>query len=119
MPPSVQARATCGPTVSTGRKLLVSVVFVLWLATSLVAVSPRLHHWLHTDAQSTSHDCVFTHVSKGQLLGVAPGLVTVAPSSFLVRLALSDESRFVPAALYRWSPSRAPPPVFSSLAVVS
>jgi hypothetical protein len=94
-------------------------MLVLWMATSLVAVSPHLHHWLHADAQSTSHDCVFTHVSKGQLLGAAPGLVTVAASFFLFRSVLPDEPRFVPAALYRWSPSRAPPSVFSSIAVLS
>jgi hypothetical protein len=94
-------------------------MLLLWTATSLVALSPGLHHWLHADAQSANHDCVFTHVSKGQLLGAAPGHLIVVAEFFLVRSFLPDEPRFVPAAVYRWSPSRAPPSVSSTLAVVS
>ncbi len=115
----MQSVATLKRPVSAGRKLLTGLALALWAVTSLVAVSPQLHHWLHADAPGGHHDCVFTHVSKGELLVGAAGLVTLAVGFFFLRFVLHEEPRFVPATFYRWSPSRAPPPVFSSLPVVS
>ena len=98
--------------VSAGRKILAGLALALWTMMSTVAVSPGLHQWLHADSQNGSHDCVFTQVSKGQIVGASAGLVIGVVGFFLVRVVLASEPRLVPAALYRWSPSRAPPRFF-------
>ena len=88
-------------------------MFVLWLGTFALTVSPQLHRWLHEDADSPTHACLVTQLRQHLLLvGFAP---VVAAPLVLTRIASVEfpEVQFLPSGDYRLSPSRAPPLISS------
>jgi len=92
-----------------GKILVVSLMLVLWLGTTALAASPQLHHLLHKDSRSTTHECLVTLLSKSQLLaGGAATFVLVLTPVFFGLLLIAESSHFS-LIEYRLSPSRAPP----------
>jgi hypothetical protein len=101
-----------------GRVSIVGLMLGLMLGLGVLALSPRLHHLLHKDSQSVTHQCLITQLGKGNLVFgfTSAELVTPPPVGFsLLRCA---EFQFLPTADYRFSSSRDPPTVFSSITVV-
>ena len=92
-----------------GKILVVSLMLVLWLGTAALAASPQLHHLLHKDSKSATHECLVTLLSKSQLLagGAATFVLALIPVFF--GLLLIAESSHFSIIEYRLSPSRAPP----------
>ena len=92
-----------------GRILVAVLMLVLWLGTATLAASPDLHHRLHKESKSATHECLVTLLSKSQLLagGGSSLLFALVPIFFGLLLAVE----FVQFASfdYRLSPSRAPP----------
>ena len=100
-----------------GRILVVSVMLVLWLGTAAVATSPELHHRLHKDSKSTTHECLVTLLSKSQLLAGGAGSFLLALIPTLFGLLVLAESSPFSLIDYRLSPSRAPPALTFSIPV--
>jgi hypothetical protein len=100
-----------------GTTLVAGLMLVLWLGTVAFAASPQLHHWLHSDSKSATHECPVTLLSKSQLLagGIATFILALIPI-FFGRLPATDSFQFL-AIDYRLSPSRAPPAFLSSITV--
>ena len=101
-----------------GRVLIVALMLVLWLGTATLAASPQLHHRLHKDSKSLTHECLVTLLSKSLLVGATAGSVILAliPIFFgCLPAAQSFQCRIID---YRLSPSRAPPVLLSSTTVV-
>ena len=71
MPPAL-TRTSVTPSVRhprLGRCLVVALVLAHLLAGMTLAASPRLHHWVHPDADGDDHDCavvLFLHGGCGQ-----------------------------------------------------
>ena len=97
---------------------MASLMLILWLGTTALAASPQLHHLLHKDSKSATHECLVTLLSKSQLLagGTATFVLVLAPIFF--GLLLIAESSHFSIVDYRLSPSRAPPANLSSSTVV-
>jgi len=94
---------------ASARAFRVSLMLGLWLMLSALTVSPSLHHVIHDDSQSISHECLVTLLSKGHLsVGV---LAAAAICLILVffGLVFLTESLFLPRLDRRLAPSRAPP----------
>jgi len=98
--------------------LVAGLMLLLWLSTFALAASPQLHHLFHRDAPSVSHQCLITQLQQHPLWvgfalpvapAVAPAVVTLAGCAQIQAFSHSD---------IRLSPSRAPPPVCSSIPVV-
>jgi len=101
-----------------GRILVVALMLVLWLGTAALAASPQLHHYLHKDSKSPTHECLVTLLSKSQLLAGGAGCFVLALIPiFFGRLPTAQSFQFLTID-YRLSPSRAPPVLFSSITVV-
>jgi hypothetical protein len=95
------------------RFAVVCLMFILWLGTFALTVSPQLHRWLHEDAGSSTHACLITQLRQHTLLvGFAPA---VAPPLVLIQTATAEfpEVQFLSSGDYRLSPSRAPPLISS------
>jgi hypothetical protein len=101
-----------------GRILVVSLMLILWLGTAALAASPELHHRLHPDSKSPTHECLVTLLSKSHLLAGAAGSFILALIPVFFGLLLLAESSRCSVIDYRLSPSRAPPSGFSSSTVV-
>ena len=88
-------------------------MFVLWLGTFALTVSPQLHRWLHEDAGSSTHTCLVTQLRHYSLLaGFAP--VVAAPVVLTQTATVAfPEVQVLPSGDYRLSPSRAPPLISS------
>src|SRR5262245_25369849 len=101
-----------------GRALVVALMLVLWLGTAALAASPQLHHRLHKDSKSLTHECLVTLLSKSHLLAGGTGAFTLALIPiFFARLPAAQSFQFL-ILDYRLSPSRAPPVLLSSITVV-
>jgi hypothetical protein len=92
-----------------GRILIVSLMVVLWLATAAVAASPELHHRLHRDSKSVTHECVVTLFSKSYLLNGSTSSFVLALIPVFFGLFLLLQSFRFSIIDYRLSPSRMPP----------
>jgi len=101
-----------------GKILLVALMLVLWLGTSALAASPELHHRLHKDSKSLTHECLVTLLSKSHLLAGGTGSFVLAFIPIFFGLLLIADSSHFSIVDYRLSPSRAPPYRFSSITVV-
>ena len=64
-----------------GKAALAALLIVLVCFSSLAADNACLHHWLHTDHQSSSHECFITTFGKGQADIVAPSIVVFVPQT--------------------------------------
>lgn len=103
---------------NVGRAFVVSLMIMLWLGTSILALSPSLHHWLHKDSQSVTHHCLITQLGKSPGLTGFSGIPPVAPPPVGLGCLCLDDALEIFAADYRLSPSRAPPAFPSSITVV-
>lgn len=92
-----------------GKILAVSLMLVLWLGTTALAASPQLHHLLHKDSKSATHECLVTLLSKSQLLAGSAATFVLALVPIFFGLLLIAESSHFSIIEYRLSPSRAPP----------
>src|SRR5216684_1061348 len=95
MSPNVQICLTKCRERRIGRILVVSLMLLLWLGTAALAASPELHHRLHKDSRSLTHECFVTLLSKSQLLaGTAGNFILALSPVFFGLLLISESSRF-------------------------
>ncbi len=87
------------------------LMLALWLATLLAFISPAVHHLLHQDSQSQRHDCVVTHVSKGQVLSEIPATLFLEGGPVVAECCAPASVFFSSCHDYRLLPCRAPPAV--------
>jgi len=91
------------------RLAAVLLALSLWLGLCALEVSPDLHHFLHRDAQSPTHNCLVTQLQHHSVLsGCAVTRIPIAPATWSW-LGGCRDFRFYPFSDYRLSPSRAPP----------
>ncbi len=81
----------------------------LFLFLSALSSSPKLHHWLHSDAHSASHDCVVKLFANGQVDVAGTAAAVPVAADLFGGVALRPIALFLPSADYRYSSSRAPP----------
>jgi hypothetical protein len=81
----------------------------LVLLLTVLAVSPRLHAWLHGDAGEADHACVITLYQQGVVAAIAGVILAGVVLVLLSRVAaLPAELHLVPPP--NWlHPGRAPP----------
>jgi hypothetical protein len=94
------------------------LVLALWFVLEVLAVSPQAHHWLHNDSGAPNHQCFLVQLNKGSLLSEFQSSPAPMPSSGDFVQGLASESCLFPSFDFRISPSRAPPFLSSSTAVV-
>jgi hypothetical protein len=99
------------------RVLIVSLMLLLWLLTAALAASPDLHHLLHPDSKSATHECLVTLLSKSQLLGGGAAGCALAPVPIIFASLRIIESSPSSGVDLRLSPSRAPPVLPASITV--
>jgi hypothetical protein len=80
-----------------------------------VSASPYLHHLLHKDSQSASHQCVFTQIRDHSFVATFATVVAPTPPSLGVASVSPSGIEFAAAFDYLLPPGRAPPAFFSSL----
>jgi len=97
------------------RLTVVSLMLGLYLAAAVLSASHQLHHWLHHDSQSGSHQCVVTLITKAHLFAGVAETKAVVSVALVLSIPLTDPVWQFSAADHRISPSRAPPFVSSSL----
>ena len=102
-----------------GRLIVFGLMLGLCLGTVVLRVSPQLHHRLHDDSASASHECVVTLITKGHLLSGASEANAVVPVALVFSPLLLDPVWNFSAVDYRCSHSRAPPFTSSSSLMVS
>jgi hypothetical protein len=100
----------------TRRLLHLAVAFCVGahlLMTMAMAASPELHRYFHGDADGEDHECVVTHLNKGDLHDGAPTiLVTVGlalPTNELGRVVAADSVWVAPLFLKNGVLEHAPP----------
>jgi hypothetical protein len=103
---------------TTGRIAAAGLALALWLATVALAASPELHHWLHKDSQDPSHYCLFTQLNQHLLLAALAPTVAAEPPQFAAQAPFIFAPESIPSFDYAVSHGRAPPSLFSSIAVV-
>src|SRR2546430_11439937 len=118
MKQNVKLRSSTCRERKIGRILIVCLMLGLWLGATALATSPQLHHRLHKDSQSPTHECLVTFFSKGYLFGAAEGNFVLPLIPLFFGLLLIAELSHFSILEYRLSPSRAPPSNPSHLRVV-
>ena len=103
---------------SAGKFAVAGFVLALWLATVALAAAPQLHHWLHRDSGDPQHYCLFTQLNQHSLLATFAPAVAAEPPQLPALAALIFASESLPSFDYAVSQGRAPPSLFSFLAVV-
>jgi hypothetical protein len=91
------------------RRVWAGFGLALFLFVQLLASSSALHKLVHSDADSPSHHCAVTLLSRGQISAtdvVAPLIAFVAALFFLLP---PFQSAVFASFDYRFSASRAPP----------
>ncbi len=91
------------------RPTLAALLAILLLAVSTISACPSLHHFLHSDAGTSSHQCLVCSFAKGQISAAEVSGVFAALMVSLVGLALLPEFFHLPSFDFRLSHSRAPP----------
>ena len=96
-------------------KSIFAGLLIVWIfVSSLLAVSPTLHQWLHDDAAQSSHQCAITLFQQQQILPSEPQVAAfVAEVGFVFHLPLHSAPPLT-SVDYFCAPGRAPP-VLSSL----
>ena len=94
---------------SAARLAIAGLMLALWLGMGFVAVSPQLHHWVHADAQSGTHQCLAVQLNKGPLLLGFASVTVSAPISIFVDVPSYEEFHYLPTANHRLCSSRGPP----------
>src|SRR5437667_2222541 len=79
------------------RVLLVGLMLLLWLGTAALAASPQLHHRLHKDSKSPTHECLVTLLSKSHFLaGGTENFVLIAIPIFFGLLVTAESFHHTP-----------------------
>jgi hypothetical protein len=68
-----------GRSQTCARALVAAVLFAAFYWTLLVSVSPRLHGYIHDDANRTDHICVITLIASGSYEHASQPPVISAP----------------------------------------
>ena len=96
---------------TSGRFAVIGGMLFLWLGICALEVSPELHHFLHSDAQSPTHSCLVTQLQKHAILSGLGATIAIAAPAAWSPLAIQCQSALFASSDYRLSPSRAPPSV--------
>ena len=92
-----------------GRLAAAMVLLLLWLVTVAVVASPRLHGFLHADAQQANHACLITQLQHPTILA-AVAAISAPPAPPTSGAVIECGSVQFPSSWdYRLSPCRAPP----------
>ena len=91
------------------KRPVAGLLLLLWLHLLALAALPQLHHHVHADAASPTHQCAVTAVEQGKIFFHAPTpmVVTVSHTFELEPARLLSVS--LPAISQRLAPGRAPP----------
>ncbi|HUJ45186.1 MAG TPA: hypothetical protein VLW52_16445 [Opitutaceae bacterium] len=74
----------------------------------VLAASPVLHHWLHSDADQAGHECAVTLFLHGAEQPAA-GVAALPPQLLLTRVAARPSEPALAAPRYWLPPGQAPP----------
>jgi hypothetical protein len=88
--------------------LMLGLVLVL----QLFAASSSLHHWLHSDSNSSNHQCAITLLARGQI-DHAPTEVILAASAVFSLLSFHAEAVLVLTTDHPITSGRSPPSFFA------
>ncbi len=95
------------------KSVLAGLLVVLVLVSSLLAVSPELHHRLHADSTQSDHQCALTILEHQQVLASEPQTLVPDCSLGLISFLRISHSAALPSFDYASAPSRAPPAVLA------
>ena len=79
------------------------------LLLSVLAVSPGLHAWLHSNAGETDHECVITLFQHGVVAAAAEVALVVVALVLLARVAAAPAALYIALPRYWLPPGHAPP----------
>lgn len=91
------------------RWFLASVFAALWLFTGFAATSSELHHWLHEDAPTGEHQCLFTKYAEGQFVNTPTARITLQIPLCLSTVCPLPAVVELPGSIRLLPPERAPP----------
>ena len=81
----------------------------LVLLLSVLAASPKLHAWLHSNAGETDHECIITLYQHGVVTAVVGTALAVVARVLLARVPPAPVELRLPTPRYWLYPGRAPP----------
>ncbi len=90
-------------------RLVAALGVGLVLVLSVLAASPRLHEWLHPDADQPGHVCAITLFHHGVVRASVPVVLTAAAVRWVTRRDVLPPAPDLVAPRYRLIPGRAPP----------
>ena len=94
-----------------GRRIAAAFFMVgLWLILNILTVCPSLHHLVHGDSDSVTHDCFVTQFASGHSSPDLQGETGVAPPLVAEHVFRVAEVRWVLISEHRLPGSRGPPP---------
>ena len=93
----------------TSRRVWAVFGLALFLFVQLLSTSSALHKLVHSDADSVSHHCAVTLLSRGQVSAADALVPLVAFVAALFFLLPPFQSAVLSPVAYRFSASRAPP----------
>ncbi|MGD0539871.1 MAG: hypothetical protein ABSC03_19755 [Verrucomicrobiota bacterium] len=90
-------------------RLLAAGGVALVLLLSVLAASPGLHAWLHSNAGETDHECVITLYQHGVVAAAAEVVLVVVARVLLARVPQAPAELRLSPPRYWLYPGRAPP----------
>jgi len=94
---------------SSLHRLLAAGGVTLVLLLSVLAVSPRLHAWLHGNAGETDHECVITLFQHGVVAATAEVALGLVAMVVLAWIATAPSTLHLAPPRYWLPPGHAPP----------
>ena len=91
------------------RWFLASAFALLWLFTGFAATSSELHHFLHEDAPSSEHQCLFTKYADGHFVSAPVARITLQIPPGISAVCQPVEAVELPSLIRLLPPERAPP----------
>ena len=95
--------------ISLVHRLVAAGGIAIVLSLTVLAVSPRLHAWLHQDAGEADHECAVTLFQQGVVAAGAGIILAAAVRVFLAWVAVRPAELHLAPPPYRLNPGRAPP----------
>lgn len=105
---------TTARTLPPGHRVLAALLLAHLCAVLALAASPRLHQWLHGDADRDDHDCavvLFLHGGTDEAVGPLPTPGFVLEAVNFVPQAVPAAGRFVPSVFATGAVFEHGPPV--------
>ena len=90
-------------------RLLAAGGVALVLLLSVLAASPKLHAWLHSNAGETDHECIITLYQHGVVTAVVGTALAVVTLVLLARVPQAPAELRLSPPRYWLYPGRAPP----------